>query len=114
MRAAIIFLLAMLSAVAKPAAAEWTFFGETGSGDQYFVDLSTLKKGARPRAWFMTNYSAGTEEGVLSDKILREADCSEEKIRLCSVWIFLCLIAPSRRSNYHFLDLNLSNLLRCN
>jgi hypothetical protein len=82
MRAAIVFLLAMLSAVATPASAGWTFIGENNTGDQFFIDLSTLKKGARPRAWFMSNYSAKTKQGVLSSKILREADCREEKIRV--------------------------------
>jgi hypothetical protein len=82
MRAAIVFVLAMLSAVATPAAAEWTFIGENTGGDQFFIDLSTLKKGARPRAWFLTNYPTRTKQGVLSSKILREADCREEKIRI--------------------------------
>jgi len=79
MRAAIVFLLAMLSAVAAPAAAEWTFIGENDTDDQFFVDLSTLKKGARPRAWFLTNYPARTEYGDLSSKILYEADCRGKK-----------------------------------
>lgn len=82
MKTVTIFLFAMLSAVATPAAAaEWTFIGKNSGGDQYFIDLATLKKGARPRAWFMTNYAERTELGDLSDKILREADCGAEKTR---------------------------------
>lgn len=81
MKAAIVFLLAMLSAVATPASAEWKLIAENNLGDQFFVDLATLKKGTRPRAWFMTNYSARTKFGDLSSITLREADCSEEKIR---------------------------------
>jgi hypothetical protein len=82
MRAAIVFLLAMLSAVATPAAAEWTFIVENGSGDQFFIDLATLKKGARPRAWVLTNSSTSTKYGDLSSKMLYEADCREERIRV--------------------------------
>ena len=81
MRAAIVFVLAMLSAVATPAAAEWTSIAENPDGDQFFIDLATLKIGTRSKAWFMTNYSARTKYGDLSDKSLREVDCSEGKIR---------------------------------
>jgi len=81
MRAAIFFVLAMLSAVATPASAGWTFITENISGDRYFVDLATLKKGARPRAWILTNYSARNEFSDLSSKTLNEADCGEVKIR---------------------------------
>jgi len=82
MRAAIFFVLAMLSAVATPASAGWTFITENISGDRYFVDLATLKKGARPRAWILTNYSARTKQGVLSSILRKEVDCREEKIRV--------------------------------
>jgi len=82
MRAAIVFLLAMLSAVAKPAAAEWTLISESTSGAQFFIDLATLKKGARPRVWFLVNYPARTKRGHVSGKSLREVDCREEKIRI--------------------------------
>lgn len=81
MKAAIVFLLAMLSAVATPAAAEWTPIGENAGG-QFFIDLATLKKGARPRAWVLTNYSTSSKYGDLSSKTLYEADCREERIRV--------------------------------
>jgi len=81
MRAAIVFLLATLSSVATPAAVEWTWVAESPFGYQYFIDFSTLKKGARPKAWFLTNYSARNEFGDLSSKTLNEADCGEVKIR---------------------------------
>jgi hypothetical protein len=81
MKAAIVFLLVSLSAVATPVAAEWTYITENDIGDQFFIDLSTFKNGARPRAWFMTSYSAKTKLGNMSSKTLREADCSEGKIR---------------------------------
>jgi hypothetical protein len=82
MKAAIVFLLMSLSAVTTPAAAEWTPIGENTRGTRYFIDLATFKKGARPRAWFLTNYSERTKGGDLSDKSLREADCREERIRI--------------------------------
>lgn len=90
MKAAIVFLLMSLSAVATPAAAaEWTFIAENDIGDQFFIDLSTLKKGARPRAWFMTSYSARTKHGDMSSKTLREADCNEGKIRYLAARFYL-------------------------
>lgn len=85
MKTSITFLLVVLSAVATPAAAEWTLIGENARGSRYFIDLATFKKGARPRAWFLTNYSKRTKGGDLSDKGLEEADCSEGKIRLLAV-----------------------------
>jgi hypothetical protein len=85
MKAAIIFLLAMLSAVATPAAAEWTPIGENTGGDQIFIDYTTFKTGARPRAWTMWSYAKIDEFGDFSNKSLIEADCSEEKIRVLAV-----------------------------
>jgi hypothetical protein len=89
MKVAIVFLLMSLSAVATPAAAEWTFITGNDIGDQFFIDLSTLKKGARPRAWVMTSYSARTKHGDTSSKTLREADCSEGKIRYLAARFYL-------------------------
>lgn len=82
MKATALFLLMCLAAVATPAAAEWTPIGENTGGDQYFIDLATLKKGTRPRAWFMTNYPERSKNGVISNTALREVDCREEKIRI--------------------------------
>jgi hypothetical protein len=81
MKAAVICLMVILYAVATPADAGWTFIAENGSGDQFFIDLATFKKGARPRGWTLGNYAVRTEFGDLSHKRLLEADCSEGKIR---------------------------------
>jgi hypothetical protein len=81
MKASITFLLVMLSAVATPASAEWTEIGKNQAGTQYFIDLTTLKKSARPRAWVMASFSKRSELGIFSAKTLDEIDCSEGKIR---------------------------------
>jgi hypothetical protein len=88
MRAAIVFLLVSVSAVTTPAAVGWTFIGKNTIGDQYFIDLATLKKGAMSRAWFLTNYAARTKYGDLSSKVLREADCREEKTRILAIRLY--------------------------
>ena len=81
MRATIVFLLVMSLAVATPAVAEWTFIVRSNGGDQYFYDPSTLQKGARPRAWFLINFSSPTRYGDMSAMTFTEADCSEGKKR---------------------------------
>lgn len=81
MKVATFMLSLTLCLVSAPAAAEWTFIGVNTIGDQFFVDLATLKKGARPRAWTMVNYFARSKYGDLSNKSLREIDCSEDKMR---------------------------------
>ena len=82
MRVAFFILPLLLSLVSTHAVADWTFFSENTSGDIFFIDYATLKKGARPRAWTLCDYVESGTEGTLSNKVLYEVSCSEGKLRM--------------------------------
>lgn len=78
-----ILLLPLLSFLISPSAlAEWTRFGKNSDGDQFFVDVSSLKRGAKPRGWFMLTLMKPTSSGNFSFKHLFEADCAQDRIRI--------------------------------
>jgi hypothetical protein len=101
MRVATFIISLALCLVSVPAAAEWTSVVKSIDGNELFFDPATLKKGARPRAWFMLNYAKPTELGVSSSVTLREADCSEDKTRPIS-WRFY--VGPMGGGNLFFSD----------
>lgn len=73
--------LLFMSGVSAPAAAEWTSFGKNKGGDEFFIDLATVKKGARARAWLMTNYDTPLAGRAWSSKVYYEVDCDQERVR---------------------------------
>jgi hypothetical protein len=68
--------------VSPPALAEWTQFGKNSDGDQFFVDISSVKRGVKPRGWFMLTLMKPSSSGNFSFKHLFEADCAQGRIRI--------------------------------
>jgi hypothetical protein len=80
--ALLVLLSIPLFLVTTPALAEWTQFGKNSDGDQFFVDISSVKRGAKPRGWFMLTLMKPTSSGNFSFKHLFEADCGQDRIRI--------------------------------
>jgi hypothetical protein len=71
-----------LVVVSTSAWAEWTEVFTTVSGVVFYVDLSTLKTGQRPRIWIFSRYpKVSSKTGVGSARQLVEGDCAEGRIR---------------------------------
>lgn len=85
MRLTIFMLSVVLSMTSAPALAEWSFIDASAEGDKWFIDLDTLKKGKTPRAWILRSSPQADEFGDISAKVLYEAKCAEEQIRILSL-----------------------------
>lgn len=65
------------------ACAEWTALHED-NGIIYFIDLSTKNIAQRPRISVLREFKQATVNGDQSAKILYEADCEKNLLRLMS------------------------------
>jgi hypothetical protein len=71
-----------LIVVSAGAWAEWTEVFTNANGDIFYVDISTLKTGQRPRIWVFNRYAeVSSETGVGSNKRFIEGDCAEGRLR---------------------------------
>jgi hypothetical protein len=71
------------------AQAEWSWFqigkDQKHGSVSFYIDFSTIKKNKQgnPRGWILQNYQH-ENAGVLSAKLLYEADCDDDKLRVLS------------------------------
>jgi hypothetical protein len=63
--------------------AEWTEF-HADSDIQYYYDLNTRLSGPKPRISALRSFKQPTAHGDQSARLLYEADCENQKIRLMS------------------------------
>jgi len=71
----------VLLALAGPSHATWERLDQSG-GDTFYLDKTTLKKGARPRIWVLADFSEKDKSRYRSEKTYWEADCKEGLIRI--------------------------------
>ena len=84
-----------ISLIATAAQAEWRFLTPAGDTDLY-IDYSTIKKTRHGvRAWFVLDHASPGNIGQLSDRVLGEYDCKEERFRFLSTSGFAGHMATS-------------------
>jgi hypothetical protein len=78
-----------LIVLSTSAWAEWTEVFQNMSGDIFYVDISTLKTGQRPRIWIFARYArVSSTTGIGSTRQLVDGDCAEGRIRVLSSTFF--------------------------
>ena len=69
-----------------PASAEWLLFSKADNGDKHYVDLSKMQTNKHlVRILSLVNFSQPGRDGLLSDQIHEEFDCSKERVRALSL-----------------------------
>ena len=78
-----LFCILLLTVCTALCHAEWTEF-HADNETLYYYDLSTRLAGPKPRISALRSFLQPTAHGDQSAKLLYEADCSNQKIRLMS------------------------------
>ncbi len=82
MRLLPIFLLL----VSCSASAEWLLFSKADNGDKHYVDLSKMQTNKHlVRILSLVNFSQTGSDGLFSNRIHEEFDCSKERVRTLSL-----------------------------
>jgi hypothetical protein len=77
-----VFFLTLVVFLCSPAWAGWALVTTTAQGDEFYIDMDTLRidKNVR-RFWTLINLSKRGDRGELSMRVLREIDCKQERDR---------------------------------
>ena len=76
----------LLMVVCCSASAEWLLFSKADNGDKHFVDLSKMQTNKHlVRILSLVNFSQPDSDGLFSNQIHEEFDCSKERVRALSL-----------------------------
>jgi predicted amidohydrolase len=76
----------LLMVVCCSASAEWLLFSKADNGDKHYVDLTKMQTNKHlVRILSLVNFSQPGSDGLLSDQIHEEFDCSKERVRALSL-----------------------------
>lgn len=90
-------VLCLLALIAAPAWADWVKLGEVDNLTHY-IDFTTIRKnGPLRRVWTLDDLDGGTLNGKMSNLLLREYDCKEERHRILSLAAFSEPMAKGKR-----------------
>lgn len=81
------------------ASADWTYLSNSANKQNYFyVDADTIKSGAYSRGWILLDM-VKPSNGMLSAKMLYEAECSTGRMRVLSMQTFTGKMGNGQLSN---------------
>ncbi len=76
----------LLMVVCCSASAEWLLFSKADNGDKHYVDLSKMQTNKHlVRILSLVNFSQTGSDGLFSNRIHEEFDCSKERVRTLSL-----------------------------
>ena len=68
------------------ASAEWLLFSKADNGDKHYVDLSKMQTNKHLVSILsLVNFGQADSDGLLSNRIHEEFDCSKERVRALSL-----------------------------
>lgn len=83
MRAALCCLFALFAA---PASAEWVKVSQAEDMVVYIDDATIRKDKHLRRVWAVLDYTQKRSDGLMSRRVLGEFDCTQEKLRILSMF----------------------------
>ena len=76
----------LLMVVCCSASAEWLLFSKADNGDKHYVDLTKMQTNKHLVSILsLVNFSQTGSDGLLSNQIHEEFDCSKERVRALSL-----------------------------
>jgi hypothetical protein len=76
----------LLMMVCCSASAEWLLFSKADNGDKHYVDLTKMQTNKHLVSILsLVNFSQTGGDGLLSNQIHEEFDCSKERVRALSL-----------------------------
>ena len=76
----------LLMVVCCSASAEWLLFSKADNGDKHYVDLTKMQTNKHlVNILSLVNFSQTGTDGLLSNQIHEEFDCSKERVRALSL-----------------------------
>ena len=76
----------LLMMVCCSASADWLLFSTADNGDKHYVDLTKMQTNKHLVSILsLVNFSQPGSDGLLSDQIHEEFDCSKERVRALSL-----------------------------
>ncbi len=76
----------LLMVVCSSTSAEWLLFSKADNGDKHYVDLTKMQTNKHLVSILsLVNFSQTGSDGLLSNQIHEEFDCSKERVRALSL-----------------------------